>query len=189
MRYSREHKEGTRARLLEATGAVVKKNGFAATGVDGLMATAGLTSGAFYSHFRSKSELLEAIVENELKRSIGMFSNKSLKQAITAVEGYLSQAHIAHPEGGCAVPSLSPEIARASEATQHVFEQGIVELKETIRKFVKDDATAWSIIAQLVGAVTLARGFPSEHTRRALLKGVAQRVKQILEGEQTETKR
>ena len=76
MRYSTEHKEGTRQRLLAKTGALVKKKGFAATGVDGLMAAAGLTSGAFYAHFRSKSELLEAIIANELKRSGELFSNK-----------------------------------------------------------------------------------------------------------------
>ena len=112
MRYSSEHKEETRTRLLKATGALVKEKGFAATGVDGLMAAAELTSGAFYSHFRSKSDLLEAIVESELKRSTDLFSNKSLEQGIAAIEGYLSQAHVEHPESGCVVPSLAPEIAR-----------------------------------------------------------------------------
>ncbi|WP_394757597.1 TetR/AcrR family transcriptional regulator [Rhodoferax sp.] len=181
MRYSPDHKVGARARLIEATGALVKKNGFAATGVDGLMAAAGLTSGAFYSHFRSKSELLEAIIENELKRSIELFSDKTREQAVAAIKGYLSPAHVAHPESGCAVPSLAPEIARASESTQYIFEQGVLELKDQIRKLVRDDAKAWSIVVQLVGAVMVARGLPSEQTRKALLKGVAQQVKQILE--------
>jgi TetR/AcrR family transcriptional regulator, transcriptional repressor for nem operon len=183
MRYSSEHKQGTRARLLATTGALVKKNGFAATGVDGLMAAVGLTSGAFYSHFRSKSELLEAIIANELKRSGELFSNKTLEQTLTAIEGYLSPAHVTHPGSGCVVPALAAEIARAGETTQKVFEQGIVELKENIRNLVKDDATAWAVIAQLVGAVTVARGLPSDRTRNALLKGVTQQVKQMLESQ------
>ena len=187
MRYSSEHKEGTRQRLLAKTGALVKKKGFAATGVDGLMAAAGLTSGAFYSHFRSKSELLEAIIANELKRSSELFSNKSLDQILTAIEGYLSPAHVAHPESGCAVPPLAAEIARADKATQEVFELGILGLKANIRKLVKDDATAWSIISQLVGAVMVARGLPSERTRNALLKGVVQQVKLLLERESPTT--
>ena len=66
MRYAPEHKEGTRARLVKATGALAKRQGFSGTGIDGLMAAAGLTSGAFYAHFRSKNELLEAIVDNAL---------------------------------------------------------------------------------------------------------------------------
>lgn len=180
MRYSPDHKEGTRARLIEATGALVKQKGFAATGVDGLMAAAGLTSGAFYTHFRSKNALLEAIVDNELQRSIALFSNKSAAQCMAVMDGYLSQAHVAHPESGCAVPSLASEISRASASTQAVFEDGMVALQAQIKSVVKDDAKAWSIIAQLVGAVMVARGMPSEQARSALLEGVSQQVKQML---------
>lgn len=181
MRYSPDHKEGTRARLIETTGALVKQKGFAATGVDGLMAAAGLTSGAFYTHFRSKSELLEAIIENELNRSIELFSGKSVEQSVTVIEGYLSPAHVAHPESGCAVPSLASEIARSSTSTQRIFEDGMLKLQAQIQGVVKDDAKAWSIIAQLVGAVMIARGMPSEHARSVLLKGVTQHVRQMLE--------
>lgn len=181
MRYSPDHKEGTRARLIEAAGALVKTKGFAATGVDGLMAAAGLTSGAFYTHFRSKNALLEAIIANELRRSIALFSNQSAAQCMAVVDGYLSQAHVAHPESGCAVPSLASEISRSSASTQAVFEDGIVELHAQIQSVVKDDARAWSIIAQLVGAVMVARGMPSEPTRSALLEGVSQQVKLMLE--------
>ena len=181
MRYSPDHKESARARLIGATGAHVKKNGFAATGIDGLMAAAGLTSGAFYSHFRSKSELLEAIIENELKRSIALFSNQSNEECLLAMEGYLSQAHVDHPESGCAVPSLTPEISRSGTSTKLVFERGMVELKDQIENLVADEAKAWSIMAQLVGAVMVARGLHSEQARTALLKGVAQQVKRILE--------
>jgi TetR/AcrR family transcriptional regulator, transcriptional repressor for nem operon len=182
MRYSTQHKENTRMRLLDATGALVKKQGFAATGVDSLMATAGLTSGAFYSHFRSKSELLEAITEHELKRSIAMFSDKTFDEGMVAIDAYLNQAHVEHPDSGCIVPSLTPEIARANESTQQAFEQGVVALKDQIQHLVKDDAKAWSIMAQLVGAVMVARALPSENTRKALLNGVRQQVKHILEG-------
>jgi AcrR family transcriptional regulator len=145
------------------------------------MAAAGLTSGAFYSHFRSKSELLEAVVDGELKRSIGLFSNTSLAQALAAVESYLSPSHVSHPESGCVVPALAPEIARASGSTKRSFEQGVLGLKDQIRKRVDSDAQAWSILSQLVGAVMVARGLPSEKQQKALLKGVNQQVNEILE--------
>ena len=181
MRYSPDHKQGARLRLIEATGAHVKRNGFAATGVDGLMAAAGLTSGAFYSHFRSKSELLEAIIGNELQRSIALFASPELGDTLLALEGYLSQAHVSHPEAGCAVPALAAEIARAGPSTCQVFEDGMLGLKDQIQSHVKDDAKAWSIMAQLVGAVMIARGLPSETARAALLAGVLQQVKKVLQ--------
>ncbi|MEN9437258.1 MAG: hypothetical protein RIR09_1913 [Pseudomonadota bacterium] len=180
MRYRPDHKQGARERLIDATGTLAKKNGFAATGVDSLMASAGLTSGAFYTHFKSKGELLQAIVKNELTRSVELFSNKTVAQTVTAIEGYLSLAHVAHPEAGCAVPSLAAEVSRSDEPTQRVFEVGMVALKDQINAFVHDDAKAWSIIAQLVGAVMVARAMHSEPVRVALLDAATQQVKQIL---------
>ncbi len=138
MRYAPEHKEGTRARLVQATGALAKRQGFSGTGIDGLMAAAGLTSGAFYAHFRSKNELLEAIVDNELQRSVALFAQQSPAKAMKVIEGYLSPAHVAHPESGCAVPALAPEIARADAATQQAFERGVLALKEQLRTLTGD---------------------------------------------------
>lgn len=176
MRYSPQHKEATRERLLKATGAVVKGKGFSATGIDELMAAAGLTSGAFYAHFRTKGDLLEAIVEQELQRSIELFSNKTFEQRIASIESYLSPAHVEHPASGCAIPALAPEIARASAATQHTYEQGVLELKQQLSNLVSDDAKAWSIMSQMIGAVMIARAIPSPATREALLSGVKQQI-------------
>ena len=181
MRYPATHKQDTRARLLKTTGALAKRQGFAGTGVDGLMAAAGLTSGAFYSHFRSKSELLEAIVQSELQRSGKLFHGKSRKQLLRIVEGYLSPAHIEQPESGCAIPALASEVARANDATRQAFEQGVAALKDSMATATATEGEAWAVVAQLVGAVELARAMPSEGMREALLRGVLGCVRERLE--------
>ena len=58
-------------KLLASSGALAKRGGFSATGVDGLMKAIGLTGGAFYGHFASKDALFAAIVER---------ANKVIKQ-------------------------------------------------------------------------------------------------------------
>lgn len=180
MRYSLEHKAGARTRLIEASGPQVKKNGFATTGVDGLMAAAGQTSGAFYAHFGSKSELLDAIVENELQRSANLFASQSIDNAMAAIEGYLSLAHIDHPESGCAVPALATEVARAGVSTQLVFENGMIHLRAQLEQLGVSEGQAWSILAQLVGAVLIARALHSPAARKALLEGAHQHIKRLL---------
>ena len=75
MRYKAGYKEEKRKELLEISGQLAKKNGFGATGVDTFMKAAGVTSGAFYSHFSSKNDLFKALVENELKDSIKKWDN------------------------------------------------------------------------------------------------------------------
>jgi len=69
MRYSNEHKQQTRERLLNSSGALAKRGGFSSTGVAGLMKAIGLTGGAFYNHFPSKDDLFTEVVRQELHNS------------------------------------------------------------------------------------------------------------------------
>lgn len=52
-----------RSRLLEAARDIIRAQGFAATSVDDLCRTAGVTKGAFFHHFRSKEALGVAAAE------------------------------------------------------------------------------------------------------------------------------
>ncbi|CAH2785820.1 MAG: Transcriptional regulator, AcrR family [uncultured Paraburkholderia sp.] len=52
-----QSKDQTRQRLLDAAQAIFMKKGFVAASVEDIAAAAGYTRGAFYSNFRSKSEL------------------------------------------------------------------------------------------------------------------------------------
>lgn len=62
MRYSLDHKKETKAKVTAAAGRAFRKHGHAGVGVDGLAKEAGVTSGAFYTHFASKDEAFEAAV-------------------------------------------------------------------------------------------------------------------------------
>ena len=53
----------TRERILDTAQALVLERGFAATSLDDVIRGAGLTKGAFFHHFRSKSDLAKKLVE------------------------------------------------------------------------------------------------------------------------------
>jgi TetR/AcrR family transcriptional repressor of nem operon len=57
-------KPDARLKLLDAALSVIRTKGYSATTVDELCATAGVTKGAFFHHFRSKDELGVAAVEH-----------------------------------------------------------------------------------------------------------------------------
>jgi TetR/AcrR family transcriptional repressor of nem operon len=180
MRYRPDHKDNTRARLLEVGGALAKRDGFSTTGVDSLMAAVGLTSGAFYSHFRSKAELLEAIVENELTRSLDLFANQTDQQLIAALQSYLSIQHVDDPAAGCAVTSLSAEVARSNTATKQTFERMMLQIKAAVQSHFIDGNRAWATIAQVVGAVMIARAMATEESRRSLLEAVMEHATEMV---------
>jgi TetR/AcrR family transcriptional regulator, transcriptional repressor for nem operon len=59
MRYQADHKAKAREALVKSATKALRKSGFNGVGVDALAASAGVTSGAFYSNFANKEALLE----------------------------------------------------------------------------------------------------------------------------------
>ena len=55
--------ERTRERILDAAQALILDHGFGATTVDAVVTRAGITKGAFFHHFSSKSDLARALVD------------------------------------------------------------------------------------------------------------------------------
>jgi len=170
MRYSPEHKATARAKLLETTGALVKEKGFGITGVDKLAAAAGVTSGAFYSHFGSKPELLKAIIENEMGRTLGLFADTTTESLQKALRFYVSDKHVDNPAMGCPLPALAVEVARADDDTKQTFEDLILQLKDQLQSPLANRDDAWAVIAQAVGTVVIARAMTEGTARKSLLK-------------------
>ena len=58
MRYSREHKQETHARIVKKASIRLREKGAHGIGVADLMKEAGLTHGGFYAHFDSREALV-----------------------------------------------------------------------------------------------------------------------------------
>lgn len=173
MRYKPGYKAEKRKDLLSKAGKVLKEKGFSATGVDGLMQDAGGTSGAFYGHFGSKSELLRALIVSELEASQALWAQVQdqdnaawLRHQMTR---YLSMSHVQHPEAGCIVPALAAEISRADRQTRALLETELLKWQQSVAQRLDHDERAWAFICQLVGAVLVARAVASEPLQRVIL--------------------
>ncbi|MDD0845015.1 TetR/AcrR family transcriptional regulator [Pseudomonas sp. Gutcm_11s] len=171
MRYSSEHKAQTREKLLASSGALAKRGGFAATGVDGLMKAIGLTGGAFYGHFASKDELFAAIVERELSHSVALLGTGEGGQdkLRRCLDIYLNMKHVEQPDSGCALPTLGPEIARAGLAVREQTEHWLVRLQQAWGEELQDPQLAWALLAQCVGALVVARMLASPARQEEVL--------------------
>jgi AcrR family transcriptional regulator len=172
MRYAKTHKEETRQKLLDSSRAIAKKGGFKATGVDALMASIGLTGGAFYSHFPSKQALFEALVQEEMANSSAMLAgdqDSPDNHVAKCLRDYLSSFHAMNPEVGCVLPTLGPEIAQAGPEVRSTVEAALKHTQKSWSQRTGDADAGWALIAQCVGAVVLARAVESERTRKEIL--------------------
>ncbi len=172
MRYAKTHKDQTRQKLLDSSRAIAKKGGFKATGVDALMASIGLTGGAFYSHFPSKQALFEALVQEEMDNSSAMLAgdkDSPDNHVAKCVRDYLSSFHAMNPEVGCVLPTLGAEIAQAGPEVRRTVEAALKRTQKSWGERTGDPGAGWALIAQCVGAVVLARAVESERTRKEIL--------------------
>lgn len=175
MRYTNEYKEQARAKLVDAGGRHAKRHGFGSSGMADLAAAAGVTTGSLYKHFSGKSDLFVAMITAELKRTADMYGAVDAANPVEvsqALAGYLSLSHVQHPEMGCPLPSLTPEIGRSDDAVRLAFEQGVQTIHAKVSALTGNSETAWAVMAQNVGAVMLARAMRNEAMQRELLNAV-----------------
>jgi TetR/AcrR family transcriptional regulator, transcriptional repressor for nem operon len=170
MRYSAEHKEQTRRRILSAAGQLFRQEGYGGSGVDGLSKAAGVTNGAFYGHFASKRDAFRTAVLaglEELRLGIvGLKDRHGKRWFRTFVAFYLGPKRCCDIGQSCALPTLSPEVMRADAVTRRAYEQELRHIIEEVasglsaRPSAKRDETAIALLALLSGGVTLARAVP-----------------------------
>lgn len=177
MRYPKDHKDTSRQRLIELGGSHAKKHGFNESGMASLAASAGVTTGALYKHFDGKADLFAALITAELARTAKMYDGidpADDASAARSLAAYLSLQHVRHPEQGCPLPSLTPEIARADDAAKAAYQAGLLEIHAKLRCLTASSADAWTLMAQNVGAVMLARAIPDEELQLEVLAALRQ---------------
>jgi TetR/AcrR family transcriptional regulator, transcriptional repressor for nem operon len=168
MRYSREHKRETHARIVKKASVRLREKGAHGVGVADLMKDAGLTHGGFYAHFDSREALVIEAFAHAMDGSTERWRKLAEQSApgqrlSTIVQSYLTQAHRDDPGHGCAVPALGAEIARESSRTRRAF---AAKLEQMINMFAAQVPNgsgkaarkqAMSVMATMMGTLVLAR--------------------------------
>jgi TetR/AcrR family transcriptional regulator, transcriptional repressor for nem operon len=180
MRYEPEHKKQTRDRIVRNAARKVRAQGLSGPGVASVMKASGLTVGGFYKHFRSKEELLaEAIAQGFSEFSEKVFA--SLRSVPPedrwkeVVRWYLSPEHCNHPDTGCPVVTLAPEIARAKLAVRKRIATQMKEVTQRWAEFMpgvtgrERERNFFVIFSAMAGAVATARLFTEPADRERVL--------------------
>lgn len=173
MRYSKDHKEETRRRVLEVAGARFRKEGLDGVGVATLMGDAGLTHGGFYSHFASKEDLIAEVVEAGMSDTFERITNAAREGGIEGfIRYYLRLAHCEHPERGCLAAALGSEIHRHSKAAREAFARKFDRMVKLIASLLPngDAATAQAIFSLLIGTLQMARIVPDPQRAEEILQ-------------------
>ena len=165
MRYDKGHKDETRRHILDVASAQFRESGIAAVGLAGIMSEAGLTNGAFYSHFASKEELVrevltDALTRREERHKANLENGVALE---TTIRDYLSTRHRDRAGTGCPTAALVAEIARLPKATRDAFTGKVADIVVLMTEQIRLGSAkerrrkAITIYSTMVGALQLAR--------------------------------
>lgn len=173
MRYAAEHKSRSKARILDAAAREIRASGPGGIAIGRIMSAAGLTHGAFYAHFASKEDLVAQALGAMFDGSNAASGRLALALANEDVDlrpalkeflaNYLSPRHREGVERGCPLPALAADMARSQGAAKDSFADGARRLTARISVVLErmgiaaPDAEARTVVAQIAGAVALAR--------------------------------
>src|SRR5262249_21911065 len=142
-------------------------------GVAEIMKRAGLTHGGFYAHFKSKDALVAAAIAKMFE---GVRARWEKSTGLGAyIDWYLSEEHRDARATGCPIAALASDLPRLSKACRDAYAGGTRDLTRSIAGKLAElghrgpDALAASVIAELVGALSLARVEPDAERSRAVL--------------------
>jgi AcrR family transcriptional regulator len=178
MRYEKGRRDASRQRILQAASERFRADGIAASGLSRVMQDAGLTNGAFYPHFQSKTELvresLAAALDAQAQQMGEILAAGGLDGLIAT---YLSPEHRDNPRLGCANSALVAEIAREPPETRAVHTERVAALAKLVAAYMPSQAKdpegmALALFATLIGTLQMARAAGSaEMSDRILAVG------------------
>ena len=175
MRYSAEHKQQTRGRIVRAAARRFRSRGSEAA-VGELMRDLRLTHGGFYRHFESKEGLFAEAFEQSLKELLDRLT-KAIEQAARGgelkalIDAYLDVDHLNDVAGGCPVAALASEVARRPPGARRPFLRvlrahiGRMEQYIPAENAERRRAKAISLYTGMAGTLTVARAFTEEQDR------------------------
>lgn len=180
MRYTAEHKEETRQKILKTAARRFRETG-GAIGIADLMRELDLTHGGFYRHFDSKDQLFGESLRDafeDIRATIATAVQKAPPgQKLRAIiESYLSERHCANIAGGCPVAALAADVGRAPRKTKQSMERWIRDHVSRVSRFFPGDTeeerqtNALILFSGMSGTVAVARSIADKKMREALLE-------------------
>ena len=180
MRYRPEHKLETHQKIVKDASRRVRAEGLNGAAVAVVMRDTGLTHGGFYKHFGSKDDLL---VES-LSEAFREFTDDLVRAAEqsrpgeawkTIVKTYLRPELCDHPERGCPLAALAPELARVDRRMKPQIVAQLVNYKRRMvpfmpgRRTVDKERAFFAIFSTMMGAIEIARMLPDPAIREKVL--------------------
>ncbi|WP_415401292.1 TetR/AcrR family transcriptional regulator [Tateyamaria sp. SN3-11] len=164
----------TREKIVTSADQLFYERGFEATSFADVAQVVGISRGNFYYHFKTKDEILDAVIERRIKDRHDMLegwvdSDQTPKDCVASFIRILLMNNKKIRSFGCPVGTLFSELAKldhpGGSGARELFDLFRIWLRHRFKEMgrVTDaDDLAMHILARSQGAATLANAYPDE---------------------------
>jgi TetR/AcrR family transcriptional repressor of nem operon len=187
----------TRERLLQAASREIYRSGFQSASLDTILASAGVTKGALYHHFKNKEALGYAVVEEIILpdvRGTWVRPLQNVKDPIGVLTSIVQRLSVQPKDvcGGCQLNNLAQEMSPLDagfrrrlervfdawrEATCSVLREG--QKQGSVRRSVEPNDAAGLLIAMVEGYGSLAKNAQDPKVIKAGIKNIVGWLKSL----------
>lgn len=166
----------TRQRILDSASRLFAIEGFERVSIDMIMQDAGLTRGAFYSHFGSKADLYDEAIGNAAKAGGALLEQAGASGLREVVKAYLQMEHRDGSAMHCPLAFMISDAATQDAAIRdrytQVFSGFLLRLETTLARTHPNDSRqrALQMATGMIGGVALARAISNEGLASELLE-------------------
>jgi TetR/AcrR family transcriptional regulator, transcriptional repressor for nem operon len=156
--------------IVAAAEKLFRERGVAAVGLTELTKAAGFTQGGFYNHFKSKDDLVAAVMEKAMEDGVTLLTEgvkaskaKSADPMKEHVEWYLSPEHLANIEAGCPLTAFAGDVRRLGKEARQSYASGLVWNFDQLANVIgggnpqEKRKKAIALFSQMVGSLMLSR--------------------------------
>lgn len=177
--------------IVAAAEKLFRERGVAAVGLTELTKAAGFTQGGFYNHFKSKDDLVSAVMEKAMEDGAALLDTglktsktKSADPISEHVKWYLSPDHLANIEAGCPLTAFAGDVRRLGKEARQTYAQGLAWNFDEMAKVIDGEnpqekrAKAIAFFSQMVGSLVLSRAVVEADAALAdeILQGATQQL-------------
>jgi TetR/AcrR family transcriptional repressor of nem operon len=177
MAWNPEHKQLTREKILNSAAKLFTRCGFDNIGLNEIMADAGLTRGAFYGHFSSKTELYAESIEVAARQtSAGIEPQLKLGASLSElIEGYLSLNHRNGKVRNCPLAIMITDITQRDKQVRDSYTRVFKGFVNILHQQLDDTADntkeqAIQTAVMMIGGVAIARAINDDDLAKELLQ-------------------
>ncbi len=164
----------TREKIVSSADQLFYERGFEVTSFADVAEMVGISRGNFYYHFKTKDEILDAVIARRIKDRHEMLGgwidgDQTPKQSVASFIRILEMNNKKIRSSGCPVGTLFSELAKLNHpgrpAARGLFDLFRVWLRRRFEEMGRHrdaDALAMHILARSQGAATLANAYPDE---------------------------